>query len=150
MLLLFVSENFMKCIATRQSTWIAPELLSSLLPLFQLWRYEVSRVNLAISRTEQSGKSECDTYWLGGLNVVHNIIRVGVEVVWTPVFEEVKESLIPFCFYFRNSETTHSKHMAGKEKKNVQNTTKQLHGFVFCALIILRYTSEDTSGLQSN
>lgn len=46
-----------------------------------------------------------------------NVIRVVVEVVWTPVFGEVKESLIPFCFYFRNSETTRSTYMAGKEKK---------------------------------
>lgn len=70
LLLLLLCENIAKCIATRQISWIATEpkrerQFGRAVPILSTY--------LATSRTEQWGKSERDTYWPGGINLLYHI-----------------------------------------------------------------------------
>lgn len=50
------------------------DMLSVSLSLFQLCQHVVRWANLATSRKEEWGKSDCNAYWPGGINVVNIII----------------------------------------------------------------------------
>lgn len=62
------NSTFTKYCCTTKNSLL--DMLSVILLLFQLWRYVFNRVKLATSRIEWV-RSQCDTYWPAGRNIVH-------------------------------------------------------------------------------